>query len=84
MLKSHRRRKNVAETAETAISCSRCGVCGAQLNAISGLLLREGQPIAGRVDVSRWLSTLKFLNTLNELIFLLVVNTTLLSLHCAI
>ena len=43
-----------------------------------------GQPIAGRVVVSRWLSTLKFLNALNELIFLLVVNPTLLSLHCAI
>ena len=34
--------------------------------------------------VSCWLSTLKFLNTLNELIFLLVVNLMLLSLHCAV
>ena len=31
-----------------------------------------------------WLSTLKFHNTLHELVFLLVVNPTLLSLHCAI
>ena len=36
--------------------------------------VKFGQPIAGRVAVSRWLSTLKFLNTLHELIFLLVVN----------
>ena len=42
------------------------------------------QPIAGRVVVSCWLSTLQFLNNLNELIFLLVVNPTHLSLHCAI
>ena len=43
-----------------------------------------GQPIAARVAVSRWLSTLNFSNTLNELIFLLFVNPTLLSPHCAI
>ena len=47
--------------------------------------------IAGRVVVSRWLSKFNIsllvilnLNTLNELIFLLIVNPTLLSLYCAI
>ena len=56
-------------------------ICGANNIRINIIL---GQLIAGHVDVSRWLSTLKFINTLNELIFLLVVNPTLLSLHCAI
>ena len=51
----------------------------------SGVPLRKiqhnGQPIAGRVVVSRWLSALNFLILLMSSILLLVVNPTLFGLH---
>ena len=40
--------------------------------------------ITGHVGVSRWLSKLKFLDTLRELFLQLVKNPTLFGLHCAI